>query len=236
MENANYTTLARQSGLLRELQVIANNVANISTAGYRREGVIFSEYIKGIGSEGSLSMARGNNRHIDLRLGTISTTGGSLDFAISGSGFFLVSTPEGERLTRSGAFLKSSENTLVNSDGYSLLDDAGIPISLPNNFKSLSVSPDGALSADEIVVATIGVWQAADPTRMQHTAGTLFRADEYELIEGSSVHQGSLEDSNVNAVSEIARMVEVQRNYELGQKFMDFEDQRQRAVISTLGR
>lgn len=236
MENANYTALARQSGLLRELQVIANNVANISTSGYRREGVIFSEYIKGIGTEGSLSMARGNNRHIDLRTGTISTTGGSLDFAISGSGFFLVSTPEGERLTRSGAFLKSPENTLVNSDGYSLLDDAGIPISLPNNFKSLSVSSDGALSADEIVVATIGVWQAADPTRMQHTAGTLFMADEYELIEGSSVHQGGLEDSNVNAVSEIARMVEVQRNYELGQKFMDFEDQRQRSVISTLGR
>ena len=236
MENANYTTLTRQSGLIRELQAIANNVANISTTGYKREGVIFSEYIKKIGNEGSLSMARGNTRHLDLSSGTTIQTDGKLDLAIKGSGFFLISTPEGERLTRSGAFLTSQDNTITNNVGNTLLDDAGNPITLPDRLNNLSIDADGGIWADGLQIANLGLWEPTEPAAIRHVAGTQFTAETINLVEAPIVQQGYLEDSNVNPVSEIARMIEVQRSYELGQKFMDLEDQRQRNVISTLGR
>lgn len=236
MENANYTTLTRQSGLMRELQVIANNIANISTTGYKREGVIFSEYIKKVGNEGSLSMARGNTRHLDLSSGSTIQTNGKLDLAIQGDGFFLLSTPEGERLTRSGAFLISQDNIVVNNDGNSLLDESRNSITLPEVFFDLNIDINGRILVDGQEIANVGVWVPTDLSAIRHVAGTQFKTDTFDLVEDPVVRQSYLEDSNVNPVSEIARMIEVQRSYELGQKFMDLEDQRQRNVITTLGR
>lgn len=236
MENPSYTTLTRQSGLMRELQVIANNIANISTTGYKREEIIFSEYIKKIGNEASLSMARGNTRHLDLSAGAKTRTEGKLDLAIQGNGFFLISTPEGERLTRSGAFLISQDNTIVNNDGNALLDDARNPITLPDLLNNITIDVDGGIWADGQEIANVGLWEPVAPTAIRHVAGTQFTAESVNLVEAPVVQQGYLEESNVNPVSEIARMIEVQRSYELGQKFMDLEDQRQRNVISTLGR
>ena len=87
-----------------------------------------------------------------------------------------------------------------------------------------------------VPIAQIGLWQPTDPLALKHQAGTLFDGGEVEPVEGSRIYQGFLEDSNVNPVSEIARMIEVQRAYELGQKFLDAEDGRMRGVIETLGR
>jgi flagellar basal-body rod protein FlgF len=92
------------------------------------------------------------------------------------------------------------------------------------------------MSADGVPVAQIGLWQAADPLSLRHQAGTLFSADAVEPAEAAVIRQGFLEDSNVRPIAEIARMIQVQRAYELGQKFLDAEDQRQRGVIQTLGR
>lgn len=236
MENAGYTSLTRQSGLLREMQLIANNIANSTTTGYRREGMIFSEYIKKVNGEASLSMARGNSRHLDLRQAGLDQTGGSLDLAIQGEGFFLLATPDGERLTRAGAFLPSEEGNLVNASGHTLLDAGRAPIALPAGAKHISIAEDGTMSADETPVAQIGLWQPVDPLKLRHDAGTIFAADEVEPAEGAVMRQGFLEASNVSAIGEISRMITVQRSYELGQKFLDAEDQRQRNIIQTLGK
>ena len=80
MDVSGYTTLTRQTGLMREVQTLANNIANASTAGFRREGVVFSEYIQRLADAPSLSMARASARNIDLTQGEISVTGGSFDF------------------------------------------------------------------------------------------------------------------------------------------------------------
>ena len=236
MENVNYITLSRQSGLLAEMQVVANNIANISTTGYKREGVIFSEYVRRIGEENSLSMARGNTRHIDLLPGNLKDTGGGLDFAIQGAGFFLVSTSEGNRLTRSGAFSVSPENNLVNYDGQAVLDDSLNPINLPAGFKNITVSAGGDVRVDDEEIARIGIWHPQGAADMRRAGGALFSSRHIELSDQPVIRQGYLEDSNVNAVSEIANMIEIQRTYELGQKFLDSEDQRQRTVISSLGK
>jgi flagellar basal-body rod protein FlgF len=236
MDSAGYTTLTRQSGLMREMAMVANNIANISTTGFRREGVVFSEFVAGMDRDPSLSMAHASGRHVDLGQATISQTGGTFDLAIQGDGFFLVETPQGERLTRAGAFTPSSEGELVTADGHRLLDAGGAPIFVPPGAVGVAVARDGTVSAGGQPLARVGLWQPADPMTLRHQGGTLFAADTLEPLEDGQILQGMLEDSNVEPVSEIARMITVQRAYELGQKFLDAEDARVRGVITALGR
>lgn len=236
MDAAGYATLNRQSGLMREMGVVANNIANSSTTGFRREGVVFSEYVAALDQDPSLSMAHASGRHVDLSQSTLSQTGGQFDFAIQGEGFFLVETPQGQRLTRAGSFTPSAEGELVTPDGYRLLDAGGAPIFVPPDARGVALGSDGTLSAGGQPIAQVGLWQPADPLSLRHQAGTMFSADALEPAEGATVLQGMLEDSNVEPVSEIARMIEVQRAYELGQKFLDAEDERVRGVIQALGR
>lgn len=236
MDAAGYATLNRQSGLMREMGVVANNIANASTTGFRREGVVFSEFVAALDEDPSLSMAHASGRHVDLSQSTISQTGGQFDFAIQGEGFFLIETPQGQRLTRAGSFTPSADGELVTPDGYRLLDAGGAPIFVPPDAKGVALATDGTLSANGQPIAQVGLWQPADPLSLRHQAGTMFAAADLEPAEGATVLQGMLEDSNVEPVSEIARMIEVQRAYELGQKFLDSEDERVRGVIQALGR
>lgn len=236
MDAASYTTLNRQSGLMREMGVVANNIANASTAGFRREGVVFSEYVVGLDQDPSLSMAHASGRHVDLSQATLTMTGGSFDFAIQGDGFFLIETPQGERLTRAGAFTPNAEGELVTPDGYRLLDAGGAPIFVPPDATGVALARDGTLSTNGQPIAQVGLWQPTDPLALRHQSGTLFDAGEVEPLENGVVLQGMIEESNVEPVSEIARMIEVQRAYELGQKFLDAEDERVRGVIQSLGR
>jgi flagellar basal-body rod protein FlgF len=236
MDAAGYATLNRQSGLMREMAVVANNIANISTVGFRREGVVFSEYVAAMDADPSLSMAHASGRQIDLSQATLAQTGGSFDFAIQGDGFFLVETPGGERLTRSGSFTPNAEGELVTPDGHRLLDAGGAPVFVPPGATAVALAQDGTLSAAGVPLARIGLWLPTDPLALRHQSGTLFDAGALEPYEDGLVLQGVLEDSNVQPVSEIARMIEVQRAYELGQKFLDAEDDRVRGVIQALGR
>ncbi|RUS59754.1 flagellar hook-basal body complex protein [Pseudorhodobacter sp. E13] len=236
MESGLYTTLTRQSGLMREMQVVAHNIANISTTGFRREGVVFSEYIKRMEGAPSLSMANGNGRHIDLRQAGLSQTGGTFDLAIQGDGFFLVETAQGQALTRAGSFTPNGEGELVNPDGHRLLDLGGAPIFVPPDAGTVAISTDGTLSANGQPLAQIGLWQPTDPLKLSHQGGTVFASDGVEPLEGGTILQGFVEESNVNPISEIARMIAVQRAYELGQGFLDKEDERMRSVIQALGR
>jgi flagellar basal-body rod protein FlgF len=236
MDAAGYATLNRQSGLMREMGVVANNIANSSTTGFRREGVVFSEYVAALDQDPSLSMAHASGRHVDLSQSTVAQTGGQFDFAIQGEGFFLIETPQGQRLTRAGSFTPSAEGELVTPDGYRLLDAGGAPIFVPPDAKGIAMSADGTMSANGQPIAQIGLWQPSDPLALKHQSGTLFEGGALEPAAGATVLQGMLEDSNVEPVAEIARMIEVQRAYELGQKFLDAEDERVRGVIQTLGR
>jgi flagellar basal-body rod protein FlgF len=213
MDGATYTTLGRQSGLMREMQVVANNIANLSTTGYRREGVVF-----------------------DLTQASLSQTGGAFDLGIQGDGFFLVETPEGQRLTRAGAFTPNAEGELVTPDGHRLLDAGAAPLFVPPGAGPVAIGADGTLSAGGQPLGRVGLWQPVDPGDLIHAAGTLFAADGgVEPVDGGTIRQGFLEEANVNPVSEITRMITVQRAYELGQTFLDREDTRVRGVIQTLG-
>jgi flagellar basal-body rod protein FlgF len=231
MDNAGYTTLTRQSGLMREMQVVANNIANMATGGYRKEGIVFSEYVNRLPAERaghfeSLSMATARVGVESQLQGALTQTNGTFDFAVEGEGYFLIETPEGgQALTRAGNFTPSAEGELVTADGYRVLDGGGTPIFVPANARSISVASDGTLSADDVPLAQIGLWRAAAPEDVTRRSGVLFdlSAPPVEVPDGA-ILQGFLEGSNVDAVTEIARMIEVQRAYELGQTFLEKED------------
>ena len=238
MDNAGYTTVARQAGLLLEMQSVATNLANMSTTGYRREGVLFSEFVRDLGPDSpSLSMAAGRVREMDFSQGPLTQTGDTFDLAIEGEGFFLVATPDGDRLTRRGHFLRSAAGDVVTPEGYQLLDGAGAAVFAPPDARAIAIAADGTLSADGQPLAQIGLWEPNDVNDLRRVGDTLFAADggTQPMLEGGRILQGFLESSNVNAVSEITRMIEVQRAYELGQRFLDREDDRIRDVLRTLG-
>lgn len=236
MSNSIYTSLTRQSGLMREMQTVANNIANMSTTGFRKEGVIFAEHVERIDGAPSLSMATAIGREtLDLQ-GALRQTNGALDVAIEGDGFFLIATPDGERLTRAGHFSTNAASELVTSDGHQVLDAGGAPIFIPPDRSSLGISADGTISAAGQPLAQLALVRPVNPDNFLRQDGVLFQAEDgFEPAEGQMA-QGFLEASNVNAVSEITRMIEVQRAYEMGQGFLDKEDERIRSALQTLTR
>lgn len=234
METAGYTTLSRQTGLKHEMALIANNIANANTAGYRQQGMIFSEYVRQGDGGASVAMSVGRVRQTSFEQGMLEQTGGTFDLAVEGEGFFLVQTPQGQRLTRAGAFSPSAEGTLVTPDGNPVLDEGGTPLFVPPGASDFAVTPDGTISAQGRPVGRVGVVRPIDPIDMVREGGVMFRTDGgFEPVETPRVKQGFLESSNVNPILQLSRMIEVQRAYELGQTFMDREDDRVRTALKT---
>jgi flagellar basal-body rod protein FlgF len=232
--NAIYTNLTRQAGLLREMQVVANNIANIATTGFRQDNLIFSEHVKQVEGGASLSMATASVRNTSYLQGALTQTNGPYDLAIEGEGFFLIETPQGQRLTRSGHFSSSPQGELVTSDGNRVLDNGGAPVFVPPDSIDMPVSADGTVSSAGIPLARIGLVQPLEPENMLRETGVLFRADAgFEPADTGRIVQGFLESSNVDPINQIARMIEIQRAYEMGQSLLDREDERIRSAINT---
>lgn len=234
MDNVAYISLSRQAGLKRELNAIANNIANVGTTGFRREASIFAEQTNGAGAD-AMSMATMDRRYIDLSEGAVRQTGGALDFAIDGEGFFLVETEAGPALTRAGAFSMNEIGELVTPEGRRVLDEGGGPIVLPADAGSITATEDGAIMADGQPAGRLGV-VTADPASLARIGDNLFRAEGgYEPSVAPRVRQHALEGSNVNAVVEMARLIEVQRTYEMGQKIVGDDDGRILRAVRELG-
>lgn len=235
MDASGYVTLSRLSGLRHEMDLVANNIANSGTLGFKSQGAVFSEFIAQVDGGRSLSMARTTAWTMNLADGVLSPTGGTFDLAIQGSGFFQIESPDGPRLTRAGNFTPSPAGELVTPDGHRLLDAGGAPVFVPPGARGIAIAQDGTISADGVPVGQIGLWQPADPLTLSYAGSNLLSAPEVEPATGGAIHQGFVEESNVQPVNEIARMIEVQRAYEMGQSFLDAEDERLRNMIQVMG-
>ena len=236
MENPGYVTLSRQSGLLAEMRAVANNIANMSTHGFRAENVIFAEMVHDAGDQQGLSMARAHVRHTDFSQGALEKTGGAFDLAISGRGFFQIEGANGPLLTRAGVFVPNEAGELATPSGKRLLDIGGAPVFVPPDGKTVAVAPDGTLSVDGRALAQIGVFSAEDDTTLVRQPDASFATNgPITPVENPVVLQGFVENSNVDPISQVARMIEVQRAYEMGQRFLEREDNRIRDVVKVLG-
>jgi flagellar basal-body rod protein FlgF len=222
MSNAIYASLTRQQGLMQEMQVVANNLANSSTTGYKTDRAIFAEFLVGTGpSQDSLSMGGLAGHAFKMEQGSLKFTGGQFDIAVQGEGFFVLQTAQGPRLT------------LVDPFGNAVLGTGGNPITIPQEASNVSIGNDGSISADGQLIDRVGV--VLPQGQLQRDSNTLFAAPEgFAQFEEANVVQGALEQSNVLPVLEVARMIEVQRAYEAGQAMLEREDQRITQLISAV--
>ena len=234
MSNAIYAALTRQDGLLREMQVIANNMANSSTTGFKSNHAIFAEHIAAVGDQSeSLSMGSLAGHNFDLSQGGMKHTGGQFDLAIHGDGFFVLDTPAGERLTRSGAFQLSAEGNLVDAFGHQVQGAGGGAIAIPQEVTRVSIAPDGTISSGEEILGQVAV--VMPDGELNQEGGTMFAAPNgHQPIEEPSVIQGTLEQTNVSSILEVSRLIEVQRAYEAGQTLIEKEDDRINQLIKTI--
>ncbi len=232
-----YVTLSRQSGLMNEMRLVANNIANANTTGYRAQGLVFSEFVRDMPGNPSLSMSRAEARNTSHQQGVLTETGGQFDFAIEGDGFFMVETPEGNRLTRAGSFSPNAEGDLVAPDGARVLDSNGSPVFIPPDAASIDVGSDGTLSVEGQLLGQIGVYRVEDLKDLVREGNTRFSTTgNIDPVDEPVVLHRFLEGSNVNAIAQVTRLIEIQRAYELGQSFLETEHERVRGALKALMR
>ena len=225
MDNSVLVGLSRQVALARELDVVANNIANLNTTGYKADGALFEEYLDSAAradqSGGSVSFVRDRGVWHDMSQGPIERTGNPLDVAVDGKGFLVVQTPRGERYTRNGSMQLNATGQLVTSDGNPVLGDGG-PIALQPNDRQVSISRDGTISVREgnskvdSARGKLRLVTFANPQQLQKDGSSTFNAAggaQPQPTATAGVVQGAVEKSNVRGVAEMSRMIEITRSY-----------------------
>lgn len=237
MENSLFIALSRQMTVRRQLESVANNLANANTPGFKAERLMFVEYLQrskdpkqNMYFVQDLASARDNSP------GDIKSTGNPLDFAVKGPGWFTVQTPQGDmRYTRDGHFRLNNQGLLINSDGYPVMGDGDTPIAFQPNDQNITVEGDGTVKANGQIRGKIKLVEFQNLYRMKKSAGNLYIAqDQPQPAEKSSVLQGMIEGSNVKPILEIAEMMRALHSYQGASKFIDSEDGRERNAIDKL--
>jgi flagellar basal-body rod protein FlgF len=234
MSDAALSSLQLQTVLSRKMEIIADNIANISTPGFKAEMMAVIPEGDGTAPKDEL-MAVPYGLVRDIRAGDFTHTGNSLDLAIKGDGYFVVQTPAGERYTRNGRFQLDADGRIVNSNGYALLGDGGGAITVPQGSGAVSVGRDGTITTDAGNVGTIGIVSFTNPRALVRADGGLFIANEAPVpAEKAEIIQGSIENSNVKAVVQITEMINVLRSYQQAQRIVDSENERVTRAIRSL--
>jgi flagellar basal-body rod protein FlgF len=237
MENISYVGLSQQMALQREMEITANNLANMDTPGYKSEGVLFLSYLNKAGGDGEkLKQVQDYGVYRDLSGGTLKQTFNKLDVAIQGDGYFAVQAPDGVRYTRAGSFSLNANYEIVNKDGYTVMDEGGGAITLPSDATDITITPQGQVSTDKGTLGKIKVVTFANAQNLKPVGGNLYDAGKEAEIpaENPRVEQGMIESSNVNAVVEMNKMIEISRMYQAAQRMLLDDHQRQLGAIQKL--
>lgn len=234
MDNPVYITLSRQLALFRDMDVTANNLANVNTSGFQTNHVLFTSYLAQDNGRGKMAFAHDISSYRDLTGGTMRQTENTLDTAISGEGYYTVSTPLGPRYTRQGSFTLDTDGTLVSQQGYPVLDQNGQPITFSQDDKEIVIGEAGNVSVDGEDRATIGVVQFENPHLLQRVGDSLFDTEETPApATEARVLQGVLENSNVQPVLEMTHMIDLSRGVSSTAKFIEVMYDLQRKTTST---
>ena len=229
MENTLLVGLSKQVALERQLDVIANNIANVNTSGFKAEKSIFEEYLRTnahednfVGADRRVSFVQDRATWHDLSQGSTQLTNNPLDLVIDGDGYFVVQAQGGERYTRNGSFQINNVGQLTTSDGNVVQGTAG-PITLQPGDSDLTVSGDGSVTVREAgnpqansVRGKLRVVSFDRPQQLVKSGSNLFSAPagvNATQTTTSRIIQGAVEKSNVSSVSEMTKMLEVTRTY-----------------------
>jgi flagellar basal-body rod protein FlgF len=242
---------------------IANNLANVDTTGYKKDTMVSEEFapmllrrindtskgtdvtsFKGFsaGAQAPIVGPLGRGSLVseiatNFEQGAFKTTGNTLDMAISGRGYFVINTPQGQRYTRNGSFSRSTTGQLVTSDGNAVLDTNGRPITLPGN-GTVTVSADGQIYDGPDQIAQLQLVDFADRRALLKQGSSLFypQAGAQPQPATGSVQQGLLESSNVNTVSEMVKLISNYRTYEADSKALTTQDSLLEKAVNEVGK
>lgn len=254
MNRAIYPILSGALAQERQMQVFANNMANVNTPGFKQDGQGFKSVMAraqaavpafahstGFGQQIGVTPAGPAERvfsspsavHTSFEAGRLRITGNPLDAAIQGSGFFEIKTPQGVRYTRNGMFSLDSQRRLVTNLGYPVMGTKG-EIKIPPG--SVQVSTQGGIDVDGRPVATLKIMDfPADHMPQKHFEG-LFASDSAQPAKNPQVQGGHIEESNVNSIGEMVKMIQGMRNYESSQKLIQTLDHMAEVSIQDVGR
>jgi flagellar basal-body rod protein FlgF len=243
MDNALFVGLSRQMILRREMEIIANNIANMDTTGFKMESMMQktdpAEPAVTLGGPRPVKFVAPDGVARDFGQGALIKTGGELDMSIEGKGFFQIQTPQGPRFTRDGRFTTDPTGRLVTQAGHAVLDASGGEIAIDMEKGQVAVGADGTLTQGIEQVGKVGMFAFANPGALEKAGDNLFRNASNLTPNPATearLRQGHLESSNVKPVLEITRMVEVSRAYEQTAKMMDSEAELARRTVERLGR
>ncbi len=240
MDNTLLIGLSQQMAMRRQMDIIANNIANMSTTAFKAEDVLFNEY--------PVRVDIGDLRQLDLSFvedvavirnlaeGPMEHTDSPFDLAISGEGFFTVSTTAGERYTRNGHFTLDGEGRIVTHDGNPLLDAGGSEFVIGPSETDITIAHDGSVSTSAGSKGRIGLVQFPHPGDMETVGSSLYKTDQRpEPAQGAELVQGALEQSNVSPVLEMTKMLEMVRAYQSVTNIMERANELSRRAIRDMG-
>jgi len=248
MQSITYVTLSAQIALQKELETVANNVANSDTAGFKADRPVFESYLDPLQTPGGggVAFVQDAASYIDRGGGEIETTGNPLDIALDGNGYLSVSTNQGTMYSRSGHLQVGSDNTLLGEGGNPVLGSDGAPIQMPDGYTQIQIKGDGSIKA--LVngrwtdVAQIGVYLPSDPSLVQKSGNGLLTAPQQAMqavtpdTGGARIVQGSVESSTVKPMKEIANMTELSRAYDRLQSLLNEDNDIEEKMIDTLSK
>ncbi|MCK8816384.1 flagellar basal-body rod protein FlgF [Natroniella sulfidigena] len=241
-----YTSASGMAANLEQNDTISNNLSNLNTSGYKKQLATKHEFpsyllhrtdqqVTPTGKIGSGVMV--DEIKTDHGNGSFKKTGNDFDWAVQGEGFFTIQTPQGERYTRSGEFTLNDQGEVVTQDGHPVLGENGI-LQVPFEGE-ISIDNNNNLLVDEMVIDSIRVTGFEDKNGLTREGSNLFAAgpevDNVFLATGGVV-QGYLEESNVNAIEEMTRMINNTRNYEANQKGIQAHDDTMGKAVNEVGR
>lgn len=213
---------------IRNMDMTANNLANSATTGYKADRLVFDDELS-------------RELKTDFSQGSLRETGNQLDVALTGEGFFMVRTPDGDRLTRNGTFQMTAEGGLVTPEGHPVLDANRAPITLNPAGGQVFIDQQGNISQEGEQVATIAVVEPEDPGNLLKDGRTTFMGGDGNMPQVApgdsySVAQGALEMSNVNVVKQMVSMITAQRAFESYQKAIHSLSEIDQKAVSQVGK
>ena len=237
MENTVLAVISRQMNIQREMDAVANNIANLSTDGFKNERVRFAKYLIDIGNSQTLSLVKDVGVIRDFSDGPIRGTGNPFDLAIRGEGFFLIETQnDGIKYTRSGRLHFDPIGTLSNADGLPILGTDDLPIVAFPGDTSLIIDKNGRVSSESGVLGRLALVSFEDLSKLVKFGSGLYETSEEPIVaEGATILQGMLEGSNVEPITEMTRMITLLRSYQGSQTLGNEEHDLRRKAIGVLG-
>jgi flagellar basal-body rod protein FlgF len=238
MDNSLLVGLTAQITLRRNMEIISNNLANVSTSGYKREAPAFEELLVPVeaddASMSEISFVRDWGVVRDMTAGATVQTDSQLDVAIDGEGFLVVRTPSGERYTRDGHLKLDAQGLIVTADGHPVLSDGG-EVTVPTGETNIKIAADGTISTNQGVAGKLRVVTVPAHT-LRKEGSNLYNSDEPPSpAAGARLTQGAIERSNVEAVVEMTKMIEVLRAYQHSTETLNATDDLIRRAVQRLG-